>query len=203
MYIQLTKFDNTPIWINAAFIVTIEPRKQGGSVVVPIGDGLDYDVRENPEKVLAMLEGAPAAAVVPIPVSDALTAAPEDVSAEPSVMTAEDVVEPKEEPLPKPHKRVAKSRAKAEAKPETADGTATPGADAPKTRTTRTRAKKAEPAVLSGEQIERLRKMAPGSLKKLANTLASQFKVADAEGAIKSLADGGVLSVDHDHVTWK
>ena len=24
MYIKLTKFDNTPIWLNAAFIVTIE-----------------------------------------------------------------------------------------------------------------------------------------------------------------------------------
>ena len=64
MYIKLTKLDNAPIWLNAAFIVTIERGRNGGAVVVPVGDGLDYDVRESPEAVLAMLDGAPAAAVV-------------------------------------------------------------------------------------------------------------------------------------------
>ena len=54
MYIKLTRLDNTPIWINASFVVTIEPRKGGGSVVVPIGDGLDYDVKETPEAVLSL-----------------------------------------------------------------------------------------------------------------------------------------------------
>lgn len=68
MYIKLTKIDSTPIWLNASFIVTIEPRRNNpGSVVVPIGDGLDYDVRESPEQVLALLENAPVATVVPVP----------------------------------------------------------------------------------------------------------------------------------------
>ena len=80
MYTRLTRLDGSPIWINASFVVTVEPRKGGGSIVVPIGDGLDYDVRETPEAVLALLEGAPVPAVVPVPVSDCLTKTPEDVS---------------------------------------------------------------------------------------------------------------------------
>ena len=83
MYIKLTKLDNAPIWLNAAFIVTIERGRNGGAVVVPVGDGLDYDVRESPEAVLAMLDGAPVAAVVPVPTKDALVPAPPDVSPEP------------------------------------------------------------------------------------------------------------------------
>ncbi|MBQ0032575.1 MAG: hypothetical protein KBT68_07210, partial [bacterium] len=84
MYIKLTRFDNRPVWLNAAFVVTVEPRRDGnGSVVVPIGDGLDYDVRESPEEVLRMLEGCPAPQVVPVPVSDCLTKTPADVSPEP------------------------------------------------------------------------------------------------------------------------
>ena len=84
MYIKLTRFDNRPVWINAAFVVTVEPRRDGsGAVLVPIGDGLDYDVRESPEEVLRMLEGCPAPQVVPVPVSDCLTKTPADVSPEP------------------------------------------------------------------------------------------------------------------------
>ena len=80
MYIKLTRFDNRPVWLNAAFVVTVEPRRDGsGSVVVPIGDGLDYDVRESPEEVLRMLEGCPAPQVVPVPVSDCLTKTPAHV----------------------------------------------------------------------------------------------------------------------------
>ena len=83
MFIKLTKLDGTPIWINAVYVVTVEPRKGGGSVVVPVGDGLDYDVRESPEKVLAILGDVPAPPVIPIPSSDALTKTPADVSPEP------------------------------------------------------------------------------------------------------------------------
>ena len=83
MFIKLTKLDGTPIWINAVYVVTVEPRKGGGSVVVPVGDGLDYDVRESPEKVLAILGDMPAPPMVPIPSSDALTKTPADISPEP------------------------------------------------------------------------------------------------------------------------
>jgi len=83
MFIKLTKLDNSPIWLNASFVVTVEPRKGGGSIVVPIGDGLDYEVREKAEVVLGLLEKAPVPAVVPVPVSDCLTQTPADVSPEP------------------------------------------------------------------------------------------------------------------------
>ena len=81
MFIKLTRLDNRPVWLNASFVVTVEPRRDGnGAVVVPIGDGLDYDVRESPETVLGMLAGAPVPTVVPVPVSDCLTKTPDDVS---------------------------------------------------------------------------------------------------------------------------
>ena len=47
---------------------------------MPIGDGLDYEVRESTETVLSMLEGAPPAKVVPVPPPQALTPRPDDVS---------------------------------------------------------------------------------------------------------------------------
>lgn len=155
MFIKLTKLDNTPVWLNAGLIVTVEARSGGGSIVVPMGDGLDYDVREKPEVVLQML-GA---------VSEPICA-PEPMA----------VSEP-----PKPvRKRAVRSPAKK--------------------RTTR-RANKAE-LTLSDEQTDRLRKMAPGSLRKLQNTLATQFKVEDVEAEIAALIAHDVLSLDQDHVSW-
>lgn len=82
MFIRLTRTDGLPIWINASFVVTVEPTRSGGSIVVPIGDGLDYDVREAPESVLALLNEAPPARVVPVPPPKALTKTPDDVSPE-------------------------------------------------------------------------------------------------------------------------
>lgn len=217
MFIKLTKLDGLPIWINSTFVVTVEPRKGGGSVVVPVGDGLDYDVRESPEKVLALLGDAPAPAVVPIPTSDALTKTPEDVSAESD------------------QQLVAEAR-QCSAAPGTTGTTGTTGtagttgttgttgtdetagtaeteelaeksakkprkaATAKKPRAPRKAKKPALP--ISEEQVERLKKMAPGSVKKLQNTLQSQFKVEDAEGAVKALEANGVLALDRDHVVW-
>ena len=82
MFIRLTRTDGLPIWLNASFIVTVEPTRSGGSIVVPIGDGLDYEVKEAPETVLALLENAPPAQVVPVPPPKSLTHTPDDVSPE-------------------------------------------------------------------------------------------------------------------------
>ena len=82
MFIRLTRTDGLPIWLNASFIVTVEPARSGGSIVVPIGDGLDYDVKEAPETVLALLNEAPSAKVVPVPPPKSLTHTPDDVSPE-------------------------------------------------------------------------------------------------------------------------
>ena len=185
MFIKLTRLDGSPIWINAAFVVTVEPRKGGGAVVVPIGDGLDYDVLESPEAVLAKLADAPAAAVVPVPVSDALAPTPADVSPEP-----EPAPPPEEE---KPVRKAPRQKAKASSKTAAAAKSASRGKAQPK------------PPVsdLTDEDLERLRRMAPGSVKKLQNTLATQFNVADAEKVMKSLAERGVLVVGGNRVVWQ
>ena len=80
MFIKLTRKNDWPIWLNSSFIVTVEPAKNGGSIVVPIGDGLDYEVRETPDVVLSMLAVAPSAVVVPVPPPKSMTVTPDDVS---------------------------------------------------------------------------------------------------------------------------
>ena len=202
MFIKLTKLDGTPIWINAVYVVTVEPRKGGGSVVVPVGDGLDYDVRESPEKVLAILGDVPAPPMVPIPSSDALTKTPADISPEPESnrqLVAEALVAPE-----------TGAATEAVTRTEPADGSAA-AEEKPRKRARKTTAAKKpraprkakKPALLIPEaQVERLRKMAPGSVKKLRNTLQTQFKVEDAEGAVAALEENGVLKLDRDHVIW-
>jgi len=200
MYIKLTRFDNTPIWINGSFVVTVEPRRQGsGAVVVPIGDGLDYDVRESPEEVLKLLEGAPAAAVVPVPVSDCLTTTPKDVS--PEAEPARDEPPAKETPSEppkaetKPKKRAPRRKAKAPA--ESTSKAAEPAPVKPEE-------KPAEPPKLdlSGDEVVRLRKLAPKSLNKLKNTLATQFHVENPGATVMALASAGVLTVDGTRIVW-
>ena len=184
MYIKLTRFDNRPVWLNAAFVVTVEPRRDGsGSVVVPIGDGLDYDVRESPEEVLRMLEGCPAPQVVPVPVSDCLTKTPADVSPEPERKQEEKPVEEKADaPAAKPVKKPAKAKKPAATK---------------KPKTTK------KPTLeLSDEEVARLGKLAPKSIAKLKNTLSTQFRVSDVSETVAALEAKGVIKIDGNHVSW-
>ena len=188
MYIKLTRFDNRPVWLNAAFVVTVEPRRDGnGAVVVPIGDGLDYDVRESPEVVLRMLEGCPAPQVVPVPVSDGLTKTPEDVSPEPE----------------------QKDGAVATPARENAGGTAEEPLAAKKPARTRKavatkkpKAAKKPVLALSDEEVARLGKLAPKSIAKLKNTLSTQFRVEDAAETVAALEAKGVIKLDVNHVSW-
>ena len=95
MFIKLTRIDGQDVWFNSQYVVTVEPRKGSGALVVPLGDGIDYEVRESPEMIVAALGGdlapgkakrlPPAASVVakPPPV------APADKAAEPSVAPAD------------------------------------------------------------------------------------------------------------------
>ena len=200
MYIKLTRFDNRPVWLNAAFVVTVEPRRDGsGAVVVPIGDGLDYDVRESPEEVLRMLEGCPAPQVVPVPVSDCLTKTPADVSPEPERKPMEPVRQEKEAEKP------VEGRAEAPAVMPAAP------AEKPAKKPVRAKkpaaAKKAKPAKkpvleLSDEEVTRLGKLAPKSIAKLKNTLSTQFRVADVSETVAALEAKGVIKLDGNHVSW-
>ncbi len=230
MFVRFTRLDNSPVWLNAAFVVTVEPRRDGGSIVVPIGDGLDYDVKESPEQVLAMLANVPVPAVVPVPSPTGLTHTPADVSPDPDIepSTWEQSVEEQRE------RGLAPAADYSEAAPSADDAAsdvpspsaaavtvadATPAAAAKPPRTRRKRAAgeadkpapakprprrkaKAAKSVLDGEQLARLRRLAPGSLRKLHNTLASQFKVEDVETETAALASSGVIVLERDHVVW-
>lgn len=200
MYIKLTRIDGTPIWLNAAFVVTIEPQKRGtGSIVVPIGDGLDYDVKESPETVLALLDGAPVPAVVPVPSTDALTPAPADVSPE-----EESVSPPPPAPEIKNEKPTSSKKSKAKAvKAAIGDVAPSSGEEAAKKKATvRSRGKKKVLPVIDEAQTERLRKLAPKTLKKLKNTISSQFNIEDIDGAVEALKIAGVLTLEAERVIW-
>ena len=187
MYIKLTRLDDTPIWLNASFIVTIEPRKGGGSVVVPIGDGLDYDVKESVACVLTMLGDAPAAVVVPVPPPPGL--APKPAYALPGAEASSSG----EASAPVPE--VVPDEAASEAAAETA---AEPTEKKPRARRTK------KPSLdLSADEIARLRKLAPGSVRKLVNTLTAQFRVVEPEPTVRALEAHGVLTIDRDHVVWQ
>ena len=111
MFIRLTRTNGVPVWLNASFIVTIEPGRDGGSIVVPIGDGLDYEVRESPETVLSMIEGAPSVKVVPVPPPKSLTPRPDDVSPEECPVECDKVNNV--EVAPAQRKKAGKSKASA------------------------------------------------------------------------------------------
>ena len=197
MFVKLTKLDSRPIWLNASFIVTVEPRRDGvGSIVVPIGDGLDYDVRESVDDVLKLLEGAPTASVVPVQVSDGLAKpiAPKPVAAE----TPADAAKPADETAAeeeKPKKRAARTRkAATPRKTKTAKKEEEEKALAPAAPT--------HHLELSAEEVVRLRKMAPKSIGKLKNTLMTQFKIADVLENVAALEQQGVIAIEGSHVNW-
>ena len=182
-FVRLTRLDGSPIWLNASFVVTVEPRKGGGTTVVPIGDGLDYDVRETPESVLAYIDGAPVPEVVPVPTSAALTLTPDDVSPEDGQDGGE-----KNLGVKTAHKPEARSCAEPEA-PEAPAFVPGPGAPAPG-------------ELLEGE-VARVRKMAPRTVKKLQNTIKTQFRAANAEVAISALVSHGIIVIDGTRVYWR
>ena len=193
-FIKLTRFDNRPVWLNASFVVTVEPRREGvGSVVVPIGDGLDYDVRESPEDVLKMLEEGIVPAVVPVPVTDGLTPTPADVSPDLELHHETSPV-PKPEKPKKPRRRAVKA--------EVANGGEV------KTAARKSSEKKAAKAFashieLSEADVERLVRMSPKSVDKLKNTLLTQFHVADAVATVQGLEARGVIERDGKRINWK
>jgi len=94
MFVKFTKRDGSPVWINADYVVTVEPLRSGGALVVPIGDGLDYEVREDASAAVSLVEnGRSGAPVVAIQNSDPLAprrekAKPRQPAAAPAPATA-------------------------------------------------------------------------------------------------------------------
>ena len=214
MFIRLTRTDGRPILIIPEFIVTVEGRKDGGAIVVPAGDGLDYDVKESPDAVMRMCGGVAAgaqpvaeqpAAEQPQPAEPPQPADQEQSAKEPtdvlprqdappvSVAQAEATVQALREKV----KRLRKA-AEVAPKPSAEEEKPKPAA---KPRKKASRSKK--PAIdLTDEQMERLKKMAPSSRQKLLNTLA-HLKVPNAEATAVALLAHKVIEITPDnHVNW-
>ena len=219
MFIRLTRTDGRPIWINPEFVVTVEDRKGGGSIVVPAGDGLDYDVKESPDAVMRMCAGE-----MPLSTAEQSVARPVEPKAEEPVaqQTTEptDVLPMQDAPpvsvdqaeatvqaLREKVKRLRKATEsdKPEASTAGKPGTKLDEEDAkPKpTAKPRKKASRKKPAIdLTDEQMARLRKMAPGSRQKLLNTL-SHLKVPNAEATAVALIAHKVIEILPDnHVNW-
>ena len=206
MFIRLTRADGLPIWINASFVVTVEPTRSGGSIVVPIGDGLDYDVKESPEMVLALLDAAPPAKVVPVPPPKALTPTPDDVSPEVGFRRGDGgegkMDEPPEAEEPKPVAKKRTRRAKPSARK--AEG---PPAKKPE--------KAPEPAVAQGNGpvpsdfdviVADLKARKCRTGKRMRNAIKSYFgktDEAEIDHIIETMINRGYMLIGADgHIDW-
>ena len=213
MFIKLTRTDGRPIWINPEFIVTVEGRKDGGSIVVPGGDGLNYDVKESPQTVMDLCGGkVEAAEILPPPAQPAEPPPQEKPAEEKGTVSAEPTIS---EPAPaKKRGRKASKAAAASAPPpvpETPPATeapvvaaepATPAEEKPAAKPRKRTSRKKPSIDLTDEQMVRLRKMAPGSRQKLLNTL-SHLKVPNAEATAVALVAHKVIEILPDyHVNW-
>ena len=193
-----------PIWLNASFVVTVEPTPIGGAIVVPIGDGLDYEVRESPETVLALLADAPAPTVVPVRPPRALAPQPEDVSPE-----EERLSDPEPEPEPekpaeeaKPAKRGRRRKKNVESSTtaSTGDQVQTPLAE-DVSRMTETPEPEGFREIVADLKARRCR-----TGKRLRNAIKSYFKKTDdleIDYIIETMINRGYMLVGADgHVTW-
>ena len=232
MFIKLTKKDGNPIWINSGFIVTMEPVRSGGTIVVPFGDGLDYEVREGAESIVSLIEGVPVAEIVPAVSTEEEPAPPPETSAttpskaeEPATPTAEPAApeaQPVFEPVEVPALASESESAAAVAavmqltpKPEPEKPTkrtrkaktrpapsGTPATEGER-KIPRRRAVRKTPLQLTEEQLARVRTMAPRSVKRLSNALLTQFAVTDPETMVRALVEHDIITVDEQsHITW-
>ena len=207
MFIQLTRTDGSPVWLNASFVVTVEPSRGGGSIVVPIGDGLDYEVKETPEAVLALLDGAPPAKVVPVPPPKALTPRPDDVSPDVNPSDCDKVDMPETAPtVPKKASRTKSAAVKKDSAVESEKAGETKTAAKKK----RTVAKKqtGKPALPEDFQkiVDGLKARKCRTVKRLQNAMKSfhgKTDVAEMDRVVEEMINIGLICVEPDgHVKW-
>ena len=213
MFIRLTKKDGTFVWLNTEYIVTVEPVRTGGTIVVPVGDGLDYEVRESAETIISLVEGTSVAEIAATVAETPEEAPAEATPAEAPVFEQTEVevkseaesaaavaaviqLTPPEAPAEgKPAKRARKTKGR----PVPAGTPATEG----ERKVVRHRAARKTPLELTEDQLARIRAMAPRSVKRLSNTLSSQFDVIEPETVIRSLVEHDIITVDEQsHITW-
>ena len=204
MYIKLTRMNGRPIWLNASFVVTVEPTPIGGAIVVPIGDGLDYEVRESPETVLALLADAPAPTVVPVRPPRALAPQPEDVSPE-----EERLSDPEPEPEPeKPAEEAKPAKRGRRRKKNVESSTTASTGDQVQTPLAEEVSRMAETPEPEGfrEIVADLKARKCRTGKRLRNAIKSYFKKTDdleIDYIIETMINRGYMLVGADgHVTW-
>ena len=207
MFIQLTRTDGSPVWLNASFVVTVEPSRGGGSIVVPIGDGLDYEVKESPEAVLAVLEGAPPATVVPLPPPKALTPRPDDVSPDVNPAACDNADAP--EAAPSAPRKTRKAKPSAAGKDVGADPENAAEAKSAAKKKRSVSKKQPEKPALPGdfrEIVDGLKARKCRTVKRLRNAMKSfHGKTDDTEmdRIIGEMVDIGLILIEPDgHVKW-
>ena len=200
MYIKLTRMNGRPIWLNASFVVTVEPTPIGGAIVVPIGDGLDYEVRETPETVLALLAGAPVPTVVPVRPPRALAPRPEDVSPEDERPSDPEPEQPMDEAKPTKRGRRRKKNAEQSVPASTADKVQNASAEEV-SRMTETPEPEGFREIVADLKARKCR-----TGKRLRNAIKSYFKKTDEieiDYIIETMINRGYMLVGADgHVTW-
>ena len=200
MYIKLTRMNGRPIWLNASFVVTVEPTPIGGAIVVPIGDGLDYEVRETPETVLALLSGAPTPTVVPVRPPRALAPQPEDVSPEDERPSDPEPEKPMDEAKPAKGGRRRKKNAEQAATAPTAEKVQNTSAEEV-SRMTETPEPEGFREIVADLKARKCR-----TGKRLRNAIKSYFKKTDEleiDYIIETMINRGYMLVGADgHVTW-
>lgn len=207
MFIQLTRTDGSPVWLNASFVVTVEPSRGGGSIVVPIGDGLDYEVKEPPEAVLAVLDGAPPAKVVPVPLPKILTPQPDDVSPDVNPVDCDKTAMP--EAAPSAPKKVRKAKSSSVKKDVAVEQEKAEEAK-PATKRKRSVAKKQpeKPALPEDFQkiVDGLKTRKCRTVKRLRNAMKSfhgKTDVEEMDRIIEEMMNTGLILVETDgHVKW-
>lgn len=222
MFIRLTRTDGVPVWLNACFVVTVEPSRSGGSIVVPIGDGLDYEVRESTETVLSMLEGATSVKVVPVPPPKSLTPRPDDVSPETNPGECDKVKDVEAVPVQQKKGRKTKSAAgektadadaekSAEAAAEEqkdAEAEAVPMKKRAASKKKSAAAAPAEPALPEEYQkiVDDLKSRKCRTVKRMRNAVKSFYGKTDSEEMDKIIeamvAMGSILIESDGHVNW-
>ena len=209
MFIRLTKKDGTFVWLNTNYIVTVEPVRTGGTIVVPVGDGLDYEVRESAEAIISLVEGTPVSEIAAT-VAEPLEVKPQETAAAPEA-------DPACTPVFEQTELEVKSEAESAAAVAAVMQLTPPAADASEKPAKRARKAKVRPVPagtpatdgerktleLTEDQLSRIRTMAPRSVKRLSNTLSSQFDVTEPETVIRSLVEHDIITVDEQsHITW-
>ena len=208
MFIQLTRADGTHVWLNASFVVTVEPSRGGGSIVVPIGDGLDYEVLETPEAVLAVLDGAPPAKVVPVPPPKTLAPRPDDVSPEVNPLDCDSIAKKEKDTVSPRKTRKAKSSTAKNDNAEDEGKVQEPKPAAKKKRNVSAKKPPEKPALPDDFQeiLEGLKERKCRTVKRLRNAMKSfhgKTDVEEMDRIIEEMMNTGLILVEPDgHVKW-